>query len=262
MKFDYVSKRTLLTVCLAFGITLFMFAFAGNRQSDMTAVFSSPADSKMIVIDPGHGGFDSGAVSPSGIREDELNLKVALKLEKYLSEHNATVILTRETNESLASRKSEDMRKRVQIIRDSNPDIVVSIHMNKFPQSQYFGAQTFYMEGSEEGKRLAQCIQTKLLENLIEGNKRQIKAASNLLILKAGSAPAVIVECGFLSNPREESLLITDEYQDKAAWSIFCGILEYFANEETFYWDRIQTPYTNLADKPLNSINCYNYQKV
>ena len=113
--------------------------------------------------------------------------------------------------------------------------------MNKFSQSQYFGAQTFYMEGSEEGKRLAQCIQSKLLENLIEGNNRQIKAANNLLILKAGNAPSVIVECGFLSNPKEESLLITDNYQEKIAWSVFCGIIDYFANKEDFHWDRIET---------------------
>jgi N-acetylmuramoyl-L-alanine amidase len=155
MKVIYLSKRTSINLIW---ISIWHYMFLGvalleTGNPEMIAVFSSPCDKKTIVIDPGHGGFDSGAVSPSGIREDELNLKVALKLEKYLSEHNATVILTRETNESLASRKSEDMRKRVQIIRDSNPDIVVSIHMNKFPQSQYFGAQTFYMEGSEEGKR-------------------------------------------------------------------------------------------------------------
>jgi N-acetylmuramoyl-L-alanine amidase len=98
------------------------------------------------------------------------------------------------------------------------------------------------MTGSEKGKKLAQSIQTKLLENLIEGNTRQIKAVSNMIILKAGSAPAVIVECGFLSNAKEESLLITNAYQDKIAWSIFNGILDYFANEEAFYWDGVQPP--------------------
>lgn len=241
MKYYYVSKGKLLLIWIILGVVLFLYASSGSYKKDMIAAFSSPADNKIIVIDPGHGGFDSGAVSPSGVREDELNLKVALKLKQYLSQHNASVILTRETNDSLASRKSEDMRKRVQIIRDSNPDIVVSIHMNKFPQSQYFGAQTFYMDGSEEGKRLAQSIQTRLLENLIEGNHRQIKAVNNLLILKADSAPTVIVECGFLSNPKEESMLITDEYQDRIAWSIFYGILDYFGNLENFYWDGVKS---------------------
>lgn len=242
MKYIYLSRRKLILIWIILGAILFLVAYVGSRKNDMVTAFSSPADNKVIVIDPGHGGFDSGAVSPSGVREDELNLKVAYKLKQYLLKHNATVILTRETNESLASRKSEDMRKRVEIIKDNDPDIVISIHMNKFPQSQYFGAQTFYMKGSEEGKKLAQSIQSRLLEYLIEGNNRQIKEASNLLILKAGSAPAVIVECGFLSNPKEESLLITDEYQDRIAWAIFCGILDYFANNETFYWDGIHTP--------------------
>jgi len=237
----FISKKWLIAFWFFLGILLFLIFQAKKDYIDMTTAFSSPVANKVIVIDPGHGGFDSGAVSPSGIREDELNLKVALKLKNYLTGHKANVVLTRETNSSLASNKSEDMRKRVEIIRNSNPDIVISIHMNKFSQSQYFGAQTFYMEGSEEGKRLAQCIQSKLLENLIEGNNRQIKAANNLLILKAGNAPSVIVECGFLSNPKEESLLITDNYQEKIAWSVFCGIIDYFANKEDFHWDRIET---------------------
>lgn len=241
VRYIYISRKWLIVLWIILGIILFLFFRAGMENADMTAAFSTPVAKKVVVIDPGHGGFDSGAVSPSGIREDELNLKVALKLKHYLAGHKANVILTRETNDSLASSKSEDMRKRVEIIRKSNPDIVISIHMNKFSQSKYFGAQTFYMAGSEEGKRLAHCIQNKLLENLIEGNRRQIKAAKNLLILKADKAPSVIVECGFLSNPEEESLLITDEYQEKIAWSIFCGIIDYFANEEALHWDSIET---------------------
>jgi N-acetylmuramoyl-L-alanine amidase len=242
MKVIYLSKRRIFLIWIVFGMVMFLGVAARIKTPEMIAVFSSPVEKKTIVIDPGHGGFDSGAVSPSGTREDELNLKVALKLKQYLLEHNAEVILTRETNESIVPRKSEDMRKRIDIIRENNPDVVISIHMNKFPQSQYFGGQTFYMTGSEKGKKLAQSIQTKLLENLIEGNTRQIKAVSNMIILKAGSAPAVIVECGFLSNAKEESLLITNAYQDKIAWSIFNGILDYFANEEAFYWDGVQPP--------------------
>ena len=209
----------------------------------MHDVFSSPVKKKIIVIDPGHGGFDSGAVSSSGTREDELNLKVAKKLKRYLQEHDASVLLTRETDEALAANKADDMRERVRIIRENSPDVVVSIHMNKFPQTQYFGGQTFYMTGSEEGKTLAQSIQTQLLENLIEGNNRQIKAASNLLILKAGNAPTVIVECGFLSNVKEEAMLKTNDYQDKIAWSIFNGILDYFAIEEELQWDGVPEPF-------------------
>lgn len=121
------------------------------------------------------------------------------------------------------------MNKRVEIIKNSGADIIISIHLNKFPQSKYYGAQTFYMTGSEEGKKLAQCIQTKLLDILNRGNTRQIKAVSDLLILKAGQAPSVVVECGFLSNPQEEKLLKSDEYQEQVAWAIYCGIVDYFA---------------------------------
>jgi len=243
MRYLYLSRRKLQSIFILLGMVLVLvFIAARKEKSDMSAFFTSPADSKIIVIDPGHGGIDSGAVSPSGTREDELNLKVALKLRKYLTDHNAVVIMTRETHEGLADRKADDMKKRVELIKNSNADIVISIHMNKFTQSQYYGAQTFYMKGSEEGAILANCIQTKLVENLIEGNNRKIKAADNLLILKASEAPSVIVECGFLSNAKEEAMLKTDEYQERIAWSIFSGILDYFAEKDSIQWDGADTP--------------------
>ena len=123
------------------------------------------------------------------------------------------------------------MNKRVQIIRDSGADVVVSIHLNMFSQSKYYGAQTFYMKNSEEGKKLAKCIQDQLLSILNRGNTRQIKDSDQYLILKASSAPTVLVECGFLSNPKEEKLLKTDEYQEKIAWAIYSGIISYFAGQ-------------------------------
>lgn len=230
MKFYYLSKRWITVFWILMGIFLLLVFVIKNREDNLLTVFSSPISSRVIVIDPGHGGIDSGAVSPLGTKEDELNLKVAQKLKKYLEGQGASVVMTRETQQGLSSKKQEDMRKRVDLIKESNADIVVSIHMNKFQQAQYYGAQTFYMKGSEEGARLAECIQNQMVENLIEGNNRKIKAVDNLLILKAGSSPAVIVECGFLSNAREEALLKTDEYQEKIAWSIYSGIMEYFAS--------------------------------
>lgn len=231
MKYIYLSKRWLILLWIFLGILLFMIYTAKSHEDSLLTAFASPAKNRIVVIDAGHGGIDSGAKSPSGTREDELNLKVAQKLNKYLTDHGAIVIMTRDSKEGLSKRKSEDMQKRVAIIKESNPDIVISIHMNKFPQTQYYGGQTFYMTGSETGEKLAESIQRVLIENLIEGNNRQIKAANNLLILKAGSAPTVIVECGFLSNAKEEILLKTDDYQEKIAWSIYNGIVEYFALE-------------------------------
>ncbi|HPT79001.1 MAG TPA: N-acetylmuramoyl-L-alanine amidase [Candidatus Atribacteria bacterium] len=227
MKLLYISKKWTILLWMLLALLVILIMVDDGRMADYAAVNASPLKNKIIVIDAGHGGFDSGAVSPSGTREDVLNLQVALKLQKLLTDNGAKVVMTRRNNDAIADNKSSDMKKRVEIIKSSDPDIVISIHMNKFGQSKYYGGQTFYLEGSTESKKLAELIQRKIRENLIEGNTRQIKAVDNLLILKAVSAPSVVVECGFLSNPKEESLLKRSDYQDMIAWCIYNGILEY-----------------------------------
>lgn len=229
MKVIVLSKRWLIVLWIIVAILLILVFLSQGQDSDY-AMYTLPTEELVVVIDPGHGGFDSGALGPSGIREDVLNLQVAKKLEKLLNDNGAQTIMTRTDNDALAMRKADDMKKRVDIIKESSPDIVVSIHMNKFGQSKYYGAQTFYMAGSTEGERLAESVQVQLRENLIEGNNRQIKAVDNLLILKAGSAPAIVIECGFLSNPREEALLKDSDYQDKISWSIYCGIIAFIGD--------------------------------
>jgi len=229
MKVIFITKKWLIVFWILLGLMLFLIYALKLKEDSAILTLASPVSKKVIVIDAGHGGFDPGAVSNSGTREDKINLIIARKLKKYLENQGARVIMTRQTDEALGRTKREDMQRRVEIIRNGNADIVVSIHLNKFQQSKYYGAQTFYMSGSEEGKRLAQCIQTQLIKVLNRGNTRQIKAVSDLLILKAGQAPSVVVECGFLSNPQEERLLKTDEYQEQVAWAIYCGIVDYFA---------------------------------
>jgi len=232
MKVIFITRRWIILFWVLLGIALFLlYALKLKEDRSISAVFSSPVKEKIIVIDAGHGGFDPGAVSDSGTREDEINLKIANKLRRHLKDQGAKVVMTRKTDGALGKNKREDMKKRVEIIKNSNADIVISIHLNKFQQSKYYGAQTFYMAGSQEGQRLAQCIQTKLIDILDRGNTRQIKAVSDLLILKAGQAPSVVVECGFLSNPQEERLLKTDEYQEQVAWAIYCGIMDYFGDQ-------------------------------
>ncbi len=232
MKVIFITRRWIILFWVLLGIALFLlYALKLKEDRSISAVFSSPVKEKIIVIDAGHGGFDPGAVSDSGTREDEINLKIANKLRKHLKDQGAKVVMTRKTDGALGKNKREDMKKRVEIIKNSNADIVISIHLNKFQQSKYYGAQTFYMAGSQEGQKLAQCIQTKLIDILDRGNTRQIKAVSDLLILKAGQAPSVVVECGFLSNPQEERLLKTDEYQEQVAWAIYCGIVDYFGDQ-------------------------------
>ncbi|NLX69822.1 MAG: N-acetylmuramoyl-L-alanine amidase CwlD [Clostridiales bacterium] len=232
MKVIFITRRWIILFWVLLGIALFLlYALKLKEDRSISAVFSSPVKEKIIVIDAGHGGFDPGAVSDSGTREDEINLKIANKLRRHLKDQGAKVVMTRKTDGALGKNKREDMKKRVEIIKNSNADIVISIHLNKFQQSKYYGAQTFYMAGSQEGQKLAQCIQTKLIDILDRGNTRQIKAVSDLLILKAGQAPSVVVECGFLSNPQEERLLKTDEYQEQVAWAIYCGIMDYFGDQ-------------------------------
>jgi N-acetylmuramoyl-L-alanine amidase len=232
MKVIFITRRWIILFWVLLGIALFLlYALKLKEDRSISAVFSSPVKEKIIVIDAGHGGFDPGAVSDSGTREDEINLKIANKLRRHLKDQGAKVVMTRKTDGALGKNKREDMKKRVEIIKNSNADIVISIHLNKFQQSKYYGAQTFYMAGSQEGQKLAQCIQTKLIDILDRGNTRQIKAVSDLLILKAGQAPSVVVECGFLSNPQEERLLKTDEYQEQVAWAIYCGIVDYFGDQ-------------------------------
>ena len=231
MRVYYIDRKWLFILWIIFGIILAIFYVAKMQEDRYLATFGSPAYGKVVVIDAGHGGRDPGAVSPRGTREDEINLKISKKLQTYLEKEGTKVIMTRTTNEALGKTKREDMNKRVQIIRNSGADIVVSIHLNMFSQPQYYGAQTFYMKNSEEGKRLAKSIQDQLIRVLNRGNTRQIKASDQYLILKASSAPTVLVECGFLSNPEEERLLKTDEYQEKIAWAIYSGIVSYFAEQ-------------------------------
>jgi len=231
MKVIFITKKWIIVFWILLSLLLFLLFALKLKEDSAILTHASPVSKKVIVVDAGHGGFDPGAVSDSGTREDRINLIIARKLKKYLEDQGARVIMTRETDEALGKNKREDMQKRVEIIKNSNADVVISIHLNKFQQSKYYGAQTFYMAGSEKGKKLAQCIQSRLLTILNRGNTRQIKAVNNLLILKAGEAPSVIVECGFLSNPQEEKLLRTDEYQEQVAWAIYCGLVDYFAGQ-------------------------------
>jgi len=171
-------KRCLLLICTII-ISPILLSFSVDYQRTGLAGRTLQLKGFTIIVDAGHGGFDSGAVGPSGIKEDLLNLQVAKKLESLLHSRGARVIMTRTNNDALAPSKAGDMRKRVEIIKKARPDMVISIHMNKFGQSKYYGAQTFYMTGSQEGEKLAEAIQAQLRSNLIEGNNRQTKSASN-----------------------------------------------------------------------------------
>ena len=183
----------------------------------------------LIVIDAGHGGDDGGSVGVvSGAKESDLNLVIARKLKGYLENIGFKVVLTRETSDGLykltsKDKKYDDMAKRKEIIEKTKPFLVVSIHQNSFPMASMSGAQTFYQQGNELGKTLADLVQNELIKNLGE-HARGFANKGDYYILNSTSYPAILVECGYLSNPEEDRLLNDGDYQDKIAYSIMCGI--------------------------------------
>lgn len=195
------------------------------------------AKGKVIVLDAGHGGFDPGKVGVNGAKEKEINLQIANVLKKYLEAAGFQVVMTRTGDEGLysegdANKKAADMKARVRMMQENQPEFAVSIHQNSFTQESSFGAQVFYYEGSKKGKALAEVLQNTLREALADGNYREPKANASYYLLKKSPCPLVIVECGFLSNYREAELLVTSEYQDKMAWAICLGIVNYCNTEE------------------------------
>ena len=184
----------------------------------------------------GHGVPDEGAESSKGTTEAETNLAIALKLQKLLETSGCTVILTKSDenaiydidSKTLRQKKISDIRNRVKIGNESSADIFVSIHLNKIPQQQYFGWQCFYKEGNQEGQKLAVSVQENLNNAIQKENNRVAHTIDNVYIIKHVEIPTTIVECGFLSNPEEEQQLLNDEYQNRLAWGIYNGIINYF----------------------------------
>ena len=175
-----------------------------------------------VVIDSGHGGTDPGKIAADGTLEKDLNLSIALKLQKYLEASDINVVMTRTTDtglyeENSSSKKAQDMKNRVALMDECDADLVVSLH----------GAQVFYYTTSVSGKLLAETLQDALVAGLDPTNHRKAKANDNYYLLKKTSRPIVIVECGFLSNPDEAALLSSQGYQDEIAWILHMGILKY-----------------------------------
>jgi len=188
-----------------------------------------------VVVDAGHGGDDPGKVGVNGALEKDLNLAVARKLAIFLKQADINVIMTREDDSGLydansSGKKVQDMKRRVEIMEQAEPDLVVSIHQNSYSQEAVKGAQVFYYSGSEEGKKLAQQIQNRMICGLDPQNHRQVKENDSYYLLKKTTRPIVIVECGFLSNKQEAAFLCDPLYQEKTAWHIHMGILQYLNN--------------------------------
>ena len=239
-----LDKKKIVKILSVVMIFIFAYIITGynvnntKNKSKTIETVALPVNNKVIVLDAGHGVPDEGAQSSNGITEAESNLKIALKVQNLLEQSGATVILTRSDenaiydldSKTLKQKKISDIHNRVKIGNESSADIFVSIHLNKIPQQQYWGWQTFYKQESPEGQKLATSIQNSLNESIQKENKRVPMKIENVYIIKHVEIPTTIVECGFLSNPEEEQLLLNNEYQDKLAWGIYTGIMDYFYN--------------------------------
>lgn len=189
----------------------------------------------IVVIDAGHGGEDSGAVANS-VLEKDINLEIALKLRDMLKASGIEVKMIRESDVSIydtasgtiRERKVSDLKNRVKIVNNNKKNILVSIHQNKFEQSKYSGAQMFHSANNDKSQILAENIRKSITGLIQPENKRELKkGGSDIYLLNKAIVPAVIVECGFISNEEEAKNLSNEEYQSKMAFAIYCGILEY-----------------------------------
>ncbi|MCD8095706.1 MAG: N-acetylmuramoyl-L-alanine amidase [Ruminococcus sp.] len=189
----------------------------------------------VVVIDPGHGGMDGGSVSVDGTLEKGINLSVSLKLADMLELFGYEVLLTRSTDvsihddgiEGVREQKLSDMENRLELFNTKDA-VCVSVHQNLYTDSFYSGAQMFYYRQSSESEKLAECLRVRICSNLQPDNERELKPIDDELYLLCNCEnPAVMAECGFLSNPDEAALLEDDYYQTQMAFSIMCGLNDF-----------------------------------
>ena len=220
------ATMAVLILCCAFAL-----GREAARYTDAQAV-QVKANRPCVVIDAGHGGDDPGKVGINDALEKDVNLKIAKRLQSLLESQDIEVVLTRETEAGLydadaSNKKVQDMKRRIEIIDEAEPTITVSIHQNSYQEEYVHGAQVFYYTNSMEGKALADVLQECLITMVDTENTRVSKANDSYYLLKKTDTPIVIVECGFLSNYKEAEKLVTEEYQEKIAWALHMGILQY-----------------------------------
>ena len=202
-----------------------------SKLGSAIAVSSAQEASPVVVIDAGHGGEDGGAISVSGIRESGINLEISLRLNDML--HflgvDTRMIRTEDVSvytegDTIAAKKVSDIKNRVAFVRDTPNAVLVSVHQNHYSEEKYRGAQVFYADGS---KTLAERLQAALIAQVDPNNHRACKPAKDVYLMEHVNCPAVLIECGFLSNYAEEQLLRDPTYQKKLAAAVAVGLLTY-----------------------------------
>lgn len=218
------NRFNYLTLIPVYAVVISFFLLFGFGTSRAVTVFreNAPYESrKSVIIDAGHGGVDGGATSCTGVLESKINLDIALKLEDLCHLLGIETIMIRRTDcsvytagESISQKKISDLKERVRIVNQTDDALLVSIHQNHFVQSQYFGAQVFY-PNDDRSRELARTLQTAFTSTINPTSKRKAKKADGVYLMDKINRTAVLVECGFLSNPEEEAALRTESYQQK-----------------------------------------------
>ncbi len=231
------KRHVTALVALVFLFLFFMRLIEDRARYTVTAVSQSMVK-KVIVVDPGHGGFDTGVIGKSGAMEKDISLELGRRLADNLGQAGAMVLMTREADIDLSdpgttglnAKKKEDLHRRVALANDNKADLYLSIHVNSFSSPERRGAQTFVHPGAAQSKKAAQLIQAELAGVLKNTDTQSLEVEH--YITKQVSMPAVIVETGFITNETEEKLLQDPNYQSKVAWAIYNGVLKYFTQQD------------------------------
>jgi len=236
MKKSTILRTLFVISVLILSITIYEITNSYMISQRVIKTNATPITNKTIVLDAGHGLPDEGAVGFTGTTEQAINLEIVLKLQELIEQSGAKVILTRSDENgiysadstSIRNKKISDIKNREYIVDNSNADIFISIHLNKYQDSKYSGWQTFYQSKIQNSKLLATSIQNELNNNINKDNKRVPMAIKGVYLMEHINIPGVVVECGFISNPTEEQLLKQETHQSKLAWGIYTGVQKYF----------------------------------
>ena len=237
------GKRTIKWIKLisVFLLLIFVaFEIANILERNYVSTSVTADTGRVIIIDAGHGGEDSGAIGVNGAYEKDLNLSIALFVGEELKNKGYTVVYTRTEDKMLylpeenikGMRKISDLKNRCKLTENYDESILISIHMNSYGSSKYSGLQVYYQDKNDESMLLAGKIQSAVRKNLQPNNRRQVKNGKSLYLLENSKNTAVIIECGFLTNEAECKKLSEKEYQKELSFSIICGIIEYIDQKD------------------------------
>lgn len=230
------AKSIIVFISLAF-FTVFAIVFMFNGKQAVST--NAKAEAPLIIIDAGHGGEDGGTQSSDGVLEKGINLSISKKIDEILKKRGYKTLMVRTEDKLIydsdcktqREKKVSDIHKRMEIMKSNTDSIFLSIHQNFFSESKYHGAQVFYSKKITESEKIADSIQHSIVEKLQPDNKREIKpSGTDIYLLYNAVVPAVMVECGFMSNPEEAEKLCDEDYQTQMSDAIVDGLVEYLNN--------------------------------